>query len=320
MRAGRLLSIMITLQLRGRVSANELARQFEVSKRTIFRDIEELSAAGVPVFAERGAAGGFSLLAGWQTQLTGMTPREAESLVFANVPGTAGELGLGVDATAARLKFFASLPASTGNAAQRVAERFHLDPTPWHRVPHRQMPQLQPLAQAVWEERRITIHYESWQGSSNRTVEPLGIVLKAGDWYFVANGRSRVAIYKLANVARIEVLEERFKRPPRFELSAAWRDCVLQFEKGLRRGEATLRVRPAAMSRLDRLGADMSQPILQATPHESGLREAVVSIESIAHAAGLLLGFADDIEVLAPSELRQELARRARNVVDLYGI
>jgi predicted DNA-binding transcriptional regulator YafY len=320
MRASRLLSIMITLQLRGRVAASELARQFEVSKRTIYRDVEELSAAGVPIVAEHGANGGFSLLHGWQTKLTGMTAREAESLVFASLPGAAGELGFGAEAAAARLKFFASLPAASKDAARHVAERFHLDATPWHRQPTRQMPQLKPLAQAVWEERRIAIHYESWQAASLRTVEPLGIVLKAGEWYFLAKGRTRISIYKLANVARIEVLAEKFKRPARFELIETWQACVAQFEKSLRHASATLRVKPSALSRLDRLGADMSQPILASTPDKHGVREAVVSIEAVAHAAGLLLGFADEIEVLEPKELRQELARRARNVALLYGL
>src|SRR5215475_34897 len=157
MRAGRLLSILITLQLRGRVSASELAAQFEVSKRTIYRDVEELSAAGVPVFAERGVSGGFALVQGWQTRLTGMTSREAEALMFAQLPGTAGDLGIGTEAAAARLKFLASLPATSSEAARRVTERFHLDPTPWHRRTAVSPAQLRLLAQAVWAAQRIRI-------------------------------------------------------------------------------------------------------------------------------------------------------------------
>lgn len=320
MRAGRLLSIMITLQLRGRVSARELAAQFEVSKRTIYRDVEELSHAGVPVFAEHGANGGFALLAGWQTRLTGMTEREAEALVFAHLPGAAGQLGLGDEAAAARLKFLASLPEASSDAARQVAERFHLDATPWHRAPVPQQAELKDLARAVWGMQQIKIDYVSWKGRSVRVLEPLGIVLKAGEWYFLANGNASFAIYKLAHLAKLEVLPQRFKRPKRFELAAAWKANVEQFERSLRRGRARLKVRSSALSRLERLGSMMSDPLLRATPDAEGNREAEVDIEGIGHAAGLLLGFGAEIEVIAPEELRQELMRRARGVVALYDL
>jgi predicted DNA-binding transcriptional regulator YafY len=320
MRAARLLSILITLQLRGRVSARELARQFEVSKRTIYRDVEELSGAGVPVYAEHGASGGFALLEGWQTQLTGMTAREAEALAFAQIPGAAVELGLGSEASAARLKFLASLPAPSSDSARRVADRFHLDPTPWHRRPSALQPSLRALAEAVWESRRIRIQYESWKGVSMRTVEPLGIVLKAGEWYFLAHRQGRPAIHKLGNVQRLTLLAEGFDRPAGFDLAASWRESVLAFESGLRQGEARLRVKASALSRLDRLNADMSEPILKVTPDAHGVREATVPYESITHAAGLLIGFGDDVEVLAPQTLREEIKRRARDLVALYSL
>jgi predicted DNA-binding transcriptional regulator YafY len=320
MRAARLLSILITLQLRGRVSARELAQQFEVSKRTIYRDVEELSAAGVPVYAEHGAAGGFALLEGWQTQLTGMTAREAEALAFAQIPGTAVELGLGSEASAARLKFLASLPGASSDSARRVADRFHLDPTPWHRRPSALQPSLRVLAEAVWGSRRIRVEYESWKGVSVRNVEPLGIVLKAGEWYFVAHRNDRPAIHKLGNVKRMTLLAEEFKRPARFDLAASWRESVLAFESGLRRGAARLRVKTGALSRLDRLHADMSEPILNSPPDSHGTREATVPFESITHAAGLLLGFGGDIEVLAPPALREEMRQRAQELVALYSL
>lgn len=320
MRASRLLSILITLQLQGRVSARELARQFEVSKRTIYRDVEELSAAGVPVYAEHGASGGFALLDGWQTKLTGMTAREAEALAFAHLPEAAGELGLGAEAAAARLKFFASMPSDSSDAARRVADRFHLDPTPWHRRSSAAQPWLKELARAVWESRRIGVHYQSWRGRSQRELEPLGIVMKAGEWYFVARREERMAIYKLAKVEQLLVLAERFKRPREFDLAQVWQSSVESFEKSLQRGEAQLRVQPNALSRIERLGSDMSEPILSATPDANGVREARVTIEDIAHAASLLLGFGADVEVLAPQLLRDELKRRAAAVAALYAL
>jgi predicted DNA-binding transcriptional regulator YafY len=320
MRAGRLLSILITLQLQGRVSARELAEKFEVSKRTIYRDVEELSASGVPIYAEHGAAGGFELLQGWQTRLTGMTAREAEALSFAHLPQAAGELGLGPEAATAQLKFLASMPSASSEAARRVAERFHLDPTPWHRRASVAQPWLKDLAQAVWESRRVEVDYQSWKGRARRLLEPLGIVMKAGEWYFLASRNGKPATFKLANVHELTVLKEVFKRPRGFELARHWNESVSLFERGLRRGEARLRVKPGALSRIDRLGADMYEPVYAAKPDGNGEREAVVAIESIAHAAALLLGFGEDVEVLEPAELRSEILRRAQAVVRRYGI
>lgn len=317
-RSSRLLSILITLQLKGRVSARELAAQFEVSKRTIYRDVEALSAAGVPVYAELGAAGGFALLDGWQTRLTGMTPREAQALAFAQLPDAAGELGLAAEAAAARLKFLASLPEASSAPALQVSDRFHLDPAPWYRRPGAGQPLLKMLAQAVWESRRIQLRYQSWQGSALRTLEPLGVVLKAGEWYFVALRSRGASIYKLASVQELILCEETFRRPAGFDLAGAWRQAVLGFERSLRRESAVLRVAAAALSGLDRLGADLSEPLRAARPDEQGIRQATVPIESVAHAAGLLLGFADDIEVLSPPALRAELKRRALAVTKLY--
>jgi len=300
------------------VSARELAGQFEVSKRTIYRDVDELSAAGVPIFAERGAAGGFALLDGWRTRLTGMTPAEAEALIFAGLPATAADLGVGADAATARLKFLGALPSTTSEAARRVADCFHLDPAPWHRRAALPSPNLRLLAQAAWETRRLRLRYESWQSASVRIVEPLGIVLKAGDWYFLAHRRGQPAIHKLENVRDLTLLPETFERPAGFDLALAWREAVGRFETGLRRETAVLRVTPAALPRLDRLGPDAAAAVMSTAPDREGVREARVPIESIAQAAGQLLPFGDDIEALSPPALRQELARRAAATAALY--
>jgi predicted DNA-binding transcriptional regulator YafY len=318
MRASRLLSILILLQIHGRVSARTLAERFEVSKRTIYRDVDELSAAGVPIYAERGAAGGFALLDGWQTRLTGMTGEEAEAILLSSLPVTAADLGFGDTAATARLKLFAAMPAQSSLAARRVADRFHFDPVPWHRRPAPRREDLRLLARAVWECRRLSLTYDSWAGAKPRILEPLGIVLKAGEYYFVAMRRGRPAIHKLDYARDLALLDEPFERPPGFDLAAAWNDALAQFEAGLRRGTARLRVAPQAMSRLSSLNADMAEPIFAAVPGQDGWREAEVPIESVDYAAGQLLGFGDRIEVLAPEALRAELRRRAEVVAGLY--
>jgi predicted DNA-binding transcriptional regulator YafY len=319
MRASRLLSILILLQVHGRISARALAERFEVSRRTIYRDVDELSAAGVPVYAERGAAGGFALLDGWQTRLTGMTGEEAEAILLSSLPATAADLGLGETAATARLKLFAAMPAQSSEAARRVADRFHFDPVPWHRRPPARREDLRLLARAVWECRRLSLVYDSWAGAKPRVLEPLGIVLKAGEYYFVAMRRGRPAIHKLDYARDLALLDERFDRPLDFDLAAAWRDALAQFEASLRRDVARLRVSRAALGRLGTLNADMAEPILAATPDADGWREAEVPIESIGFAAGQLLGFGDTIEVLGPVALRHELGQRAAAILSLYG-
>jgi predicted DNA-binding transcriptional regulator YafY len=318
MRASRLLSTMITLQLRGRVTAQELADQFEVSLRTIYRDIDELSAAGVPVQGDRGPGGGFQLLAGYRTQLTGLTAAEAEALWLLGLPGPAAQLGLSDSAAAARLKLLAALPASTAAGTLRVAERFHLDPHDWYqRAPP--PPHLALVAQAVWQGLRIRVRYESWSATRRRRLDPLGLVLKSGAWYLVARSADKTRSYRLAKVLEVELLDAFADRPAGFDLASYWRASVERFEASLRRETATLKVAASAMSRIDRLGADIAQALLAAEPDAHGRRSAVVPIESTGHAASLLLGFGEEIEVIEPNVLRRELARRAARVSRMYG-
>ena len=318
MRASRLLSILITLQLKGRTTAGELARRFEVSRRTILRDVDELSAAGVPIYAERGPGGGFDLLDGWRTRLTGLTSDEAQALMLSGLPAAAADLGLGQTAAAARLKLLAALPQSAGEGARRVEERFHLDPAPWNRRPTASREDLRLVAQAVWECRRLRLRYESWTAERERTLEPLGVVLKAGDWYFVALRRGQPAIHRLDRARDIVLLHDAFERPANFDLARAWEGAVASFDASQRRHTARIRVSERAMWRIDSLGADMAEAIRAAAPGADGWREAEARIESIAVAAGSILSLAEEAEVISPPELREELARRAAAVAAVY--
>jgi predicted DNA-binding transcriptional regulator YafY len=317
MRANRLLSTLILLQLRGRVTAQALADEFEVSVRTIYRDIDELSAAGVPVYADRGPGGGFQLLDGYRTRLTGLTAGEAETLLLVGLPGPAADLGLAAPAAMARLKLLAAMPPAAGQGAARVGERFHLDPVDWYRraVAPAHLPA---IAQAVWSERRLAIRYESWSATVQRRIDPLGLVLKAGAWYLVARAGRDIRTYKIAKVLALETLDETFAYPAKFDLAKHWRRALRRFEAGLRKEQAPLRVSPSVLSRLDHLGADIAEAVRQVRPDAGGWRQATVPIEGIDHAATLLLGFAADIEVLAPPALRQRLVDLAGRVTALY--
>src|SRR6187455_1107093 len=159
MRASRLINLLLLLQTRGQMTAAELAAELEVSERTVHRDIEALSGAGIPVYAERGPHGGVALIEGYRTRLTGMTAEEAEALFLSGLPGPAAELGLGTVMTAARLKVLAALPSELRARANRLVERFYLDAAAWFRG-EEQVPHLPALAEAVWESRSVSIRYD----------------------------------------------------------------------------------------------------------------------------------------------------------------
>lgn len=317
MRADRLLSILMMLQLHVRTTAGELAKQLKVSERTIYRDIEALERAGVPMFTDRGRSGGFRLMGGYQTRLTGLSSEEAEALPFAEIGVAASALGFDAAAEAARLKVFAALPALGRERALRASERFYLDPAGWYQRPA--TPDcLKPLAAAIWADQAVAIEYESWHGRKVRVVEPLGLVLKAGAWYVVARSKKRHAIYRVEGIQAIRILEQRKIRRRNFHLARVWQQEVSRFEASLQRARATVRVCDVAMSRINRLGADAADAIRAAKPDAQGWRTATIWIESLQHAAGSLLGFDTDIEVLSPEGLREELATRARRVAALY--
>ena len=322
MQASRLLTLLMHLQTRGRVSAQVLAELTQVSVRTIYRDVDQLSAAGVPIWAQTGRHGGICLREGWRTQLTGLTTSEARALGFAALPGPAADLGLGEAAAMAQLKLLAALPADTQADAQRLQQRFHLDPTDWYRaaVPPAH---LQTVAAAVWNSQRLVMRYESWERVSDQTVEPLGLVLKAGTWYMAARpaGRTPVQVrsYRMDAVASLQLLEQRFDAG-RFDLAAWWRESTARFEAGLYTGTARVRVTEIGWQRLRQFSAAVAQAAADSAEPSvvEGCIEAVVPIESIAHAAREMLRLGAEGEVLAPPQLRAALAAAARAMLQRY--
>jgi predicted DNA-binding transcriptional regulator YafY len=320
MRASRLLSILMLLQTRGRMSAEALAAEVEVSVRTIYRDIDQLSAAGVPVYAERGCMGGFALLDGWRTRLTGLTAPEAQALFLSGLPGPASELGLGEAMQAAQLKLLAALPADWQADARRVSSRFHLDPAGWFSSaqPTGHLPA---IAEAVWTERRVKVRYESWKAVVSRELEPLGLVLKAGVWYLVAQHGGKLRTYRLSNIEELTVTPAPFRRPADFDLARYWTDATRSFETGLYRDTALLRVSPQGLKLLAGLSpavADAAARVPHA-PDADGWTRLSIPIESVDHAAHELLKLRAEAEVLAPRALRDRLAETAQRLAALYG-
>lgn len=320
MRASRLLSIQMLLETRGRMSAAALARALEVSVRTLYRDIDELGAAGVPVYAERGRAGGFQLLPGWKTTLTGLTPGEAEAVFLAGLGAAAADLGLHRQLESAQLKLVAALPPTLRGRAQRVSSRFHLDPIDWYREGD-VLPHLPVVSTAVWEERQLEIAYESWTRRARQVVQPLGLVLKAGVWYLVAAREGKVRTYRVSSIGGATMLEGRCTRPRGFDLGRYWAESVRRFEQELYAGHATVSATARGLADLRRLGAAQARALHGVPQPAEGQRvEARIPTESIAHAAGQLLRLCPDVQVLGPARLRKAVVDRLAAACRAYEV
>ncbi|MDZ7937861.1 MAG: YafY family protein [Rhodoferax sp.] len=318
MRASRLLTIQMLLQTRGRMSAQALAEVLEVSVRTLYRDVDQLTAAGVPIYAEQGRNGGFQLVDGWKTTLTGFTASEAQAVFMSGLAGPAAELGLGEQVVDAQLKLISALPAHQRDDAQRVQSRFHLDPADWYReadpVPH-----LSTVATAVWEGLQLTLRYESWKAEVQRTVHPLGLVLKAGVWYLVATSEAKPRTYRISNILEATVLDKVSVRPKRFDLPNYWADSIQRFEAELYQGQAVVRANAQGMKQLRQLSSAVAQAIA-AVPRPQG-DETVrlkIPIETLEQASYQLLRMAPDVEVLSPAALRNAIVRRLQAIQACY--
>ncbi|MGW6619372.1 helix-turn-helix transcriptional regulator [Streptomyces erythrochromogenes] len=342
MRADRLLSLLLLLQNRGRTTAPELAAELEVSVRTVYRDIDALGASGVPVLADRGPAGGYRLADGYRTRLTGLTDAQAGSLFLAGVPGPARDLGLGADLAAAQLKLQAALPAQLAGRARQIQERFHLDATAWFRdadpVPH-----LARIAQAVWEQRVLHVHYRRWRGEVRRELHPLGLVLKGGIWYLVAGvgagvgagdagrdgdgdgaggevGGDAVRTYRVARFLAVDTAEDGFERPAGFELASYWQESTDRLDAALRRRTAQLRLSPRGRQLLPmQFGAAGTRALADAGPPDAdGWVRISLAVESEAIAVGDLLRLGTEAEVLGPPALRRALAETVAALAGRY--
>ncbi|MFK4112790.1 helix-turn-helix transcriptional regulator [Streptomyces sp. NPDC002176] len=320
MRAGRLLSLLLLLQNRGRMTADELAAELEVSARTVYRDVQALSAAGIPLYGEAGHAGGYALLDGYRTRLTGLTADEAQTLFLTGLPGPAAELGLGPVLAAAELKLEAALPAGLRDQGRRIRERFHLDAPGWYREAD-EVPHLTAVAAAVWERRAIRVRYRRWHAPQvvERRLEPYGIVLKAGRWYTVARADGELRTYRIGQILALERLDETFDPPADFDLAHHWQAHSAALQARLWQGEAEIRISPAGIAQLrDFAARAVIDAVDRGEPEPDGRHRATIPVESLSHAESELLRLGPEVEVLAPAELRERIAASTRAMAALY--
>jgi predicted DNA-binding transcriptional regulator YafY len=318
-RASRLVNLLLLLQSRGGLTAAELARQLEVSVRTVHRDVEELSAAGVPIFAERGPLGGIRLVDGYRTRLTGMTADEAEALFLAGLPGPAAQLGLGTVVAAAQLKVMAALPPELRSRASRIVQRFHLDAAGWFHADEA-VPHLDTLSSAVWDGRQVQMTYERGGGPVERTIGPLGLVLKGGVWYVIGTSDGQIRTYRVSRVVAATVLDDAVERPDGFDLAAYWTESSAAYERDAPTIEVVVRIAEDQTWRIadvyGRAAVEAAERLDE--PDPDGWLHLRLKVSWPDEVANRMLAIGPSIEVLEPADVRERVIAIAGRVVARY--
>ncbi len=316
MRADRLLSLLILLQTRGKLSARYLADALEVTERTVYRDLVALSAAGVPVYTERGPGGGISLLESYRTNLTGLTSDEIRALFMLSIPAPLTQLGVNQELRSAMLKLAAALPAGRRAEEERTRQRFLLDPLDWDAAPN-PAPFLELARQAVWQDRQLFLRYEYRHNIvSEQVVCPYALVAKADAWYLVYQKADYFRAIRLDRLKEARLCPESFERSPSFDLEAFWRgwsERMLQQETGL---QALVRADPQILPDLRRQFGQVSlepQP-----PDAEGWVRLRLTYKWIEEARQRLLGYGGALEVLEPLALRRAMRDFAGQTLRRY--
>lgn len=318
MKSERLLTALLLLQAKGRMSARELAHELEVSERTIYRDLDALSAAGIPVYAERGAHGGIRLSDGYRAALTQLGEEEVRAL-FVSAADPLADLGMGGSLRRTLAKLAGALPDSKRKTAERARGRIHVDPRRW-RHPEQPREHLAVLQRALWDDRCVNLHYRDGVGKeTTRRIEPLGLVSKAGVWYLVARSGEEMRVFRAERIVAAQETEERFVRPVGFDLERYWNTWTAEFEQRPARFEVILRIPDlpetpptgALVSLLDTLTyleARLDREARTARVWFSGPESALANI--------MLLG--SQVELLEPVELRAQILRSAQELLVRY--
>jgi predicted DNA-binding transcriptional regulator YafY len=313
MRADRLISIVLLLQANGRMTAETLAGRLEVSQRTILRDMDALSSAGVPVVAERGTGGGWRLIDGYETKLTGLTPAEIRSLFLARPPALLAELGIKEAADAAWLKLRAALPVGVREQAEFVRQRLLIDSRNW-RDSAESLTSLPVILESLWAGRRLKFCYEKSDGeSSEREVDPLGLVARGNRWYLVATRGDEQRTYRVSRIRSAEILAVPCTRPESFDLAAHWEMSTNRFREHLPRYDATFLVTRAILPWV----CYRSWRVLEQVAVGDRVRVSM-RFDAPEECRQFALAFGAELEVVSPQELRDYVVATARAVAAAY--
>jgi predicted DNA-binding transcriptional regulator YafY len=320
MRADRLLSLLMLLQTRGRMTARELAEELEVTERTIYRDVLVLSSSGVPVYTERGPGGGIELLEDYHTNLTGLTVDETRALFMLSIPEPLVKLGVGSELRAALLKLTAALPGRGRSEEERSRQRIYLDSVPWHQ-PDLPLPFLSTIQQAVWQDEYLVLKYRSeFNVEIDVLLEPYGLVAKANLWHLVGRRESGLRVIPIGQVLEARLTGEKFERPEDFKLGEFWKAWCARIEAGHLTFTATLRVSPELLAQLPRERKDLLQAQLAdpAVFDEQGWAKVSMPFSSFFEARNMLLSYGRAAEVLEPEQLRLSVLDFALQIVSFY--
>lgn len=316
MRADRLLSILLLLQVHHRMTARELAKRLEVSERTIHRDMEALSATGVPLTAERGSGGGWRLLENYRTNLTGLSLSEIQALFLTTPTTILADLGLHTASEAALIKLLAALPSLSRQTAEYARQRIYIDATGWNRS-EEAVPTLPILQEAIWQEQKLHITYERAETLVERLVDPLGLVAKGSVWYFVAAVEDQVRSYRVSRIRDAQILAQSFCRPPDFDLAAYWSQSIADFKGHLPRYSTTVRVDPSILSYM-RLTGRYARIEQICPPDEDGWVRLSIQFEEERGACEYVVSFGSQIEVIEPASLRDKVIQVAESILLHY--
>ena len=320
MRADRLLSLVMLLQTCGNMTAGALAEELEVSERTIYRDVDVLSFAGIPVYTERGPGGGIALLDSYRTSLTGLNRDEVRALFMLSIPAPLDELGVSADLKAALLKLSAALPAVGRDEQVLARQRIHLDSVGWSQ-PEQPVPYLQTVHQAVWGNLKLQLRYDlGYFGEIELLVDPYGLVAKTTVWHLICGREDHLRVLRVPDILEARVLDEHFERPADFNLVAYWKAWCEQNEKRLASFQVKVRVAPDLIPYLwTHFGERVADQSTQLdAPGEDGWITVTLQFERFEEARRRLLGYGRAVEVLEPDVLRKSIKDYAWQILDLY--
>jgi len=312
MRADRLVATLLLMQARGRVTAAEVAGELEVSVATARRDLEALSTAGIPVYPQPGRGGGWSLVGGARTDLTGLTSSEAQALFL--LVGSSSDRS--ADATSALRKLVRALPATFRAEAEAAGRAVLVDPAGWGSAARSRQPWVDELQGAVVRRRQVAMTYAGRSGQSERTVDPWALVDKGEHWYLVAGTPAGRRTFRLDRIGHLTVLDSPAARPDDLDLEGIWASVVDEVEQQRSRVTATILTSPFLVRVVQgQFGRHAGVP----GPEEDGRVRLEVASHTARSVAEKLAGFGAAVEVLEPMEVRDELAVLGAELVERYG-